>query len=349
MPSRWARRSGGPGWVESPPVRGGADSSSMRRRSAGASPGSRRDDRRGELGKDAVGQAPVLDCIRNTGRDTDVVFEHQPSPIDIANDVEPADVRAARPGRPAEGAVSGRPAHEPRRKDAVTDDCRVAVDVLQERVERPRPLRGPSLDAAPLFAGQDARHEVDRKGAGAHATRRPEDDPRGDRLALERPPADRAARTRPSRRASPASSRAPGEAGRRPLPPRRTRTARIRPGAPALSPRVRGRGDGRRSRPRGARRHRRGGRARGGPRAGVRPSCRARAPLRSACGRRPSRRLASSSGSSSVTRPRTTTAAGTERGPRRSTSSASSPDRAARHIAARSKAGGGAFDGSPAQ
>jgi hypothetical protein len=45
---------------------------------------------------------------------------------------------------------------------------------------------------------------------------------------------------------------------------------------------------------------------------------------------------------------RTNTPAGTERGPDRSTNSPSSPDLAARHIAARSSAGERAVEGSPA-
>jgi len=42
------------------------------------------------------------------------------------------------------------------------------VDVVDERVERADPLREAALDAAPLLAWDDARHEVERERPVAH-------------------------------------------------------------------------------------------------------------------------------------------------------------------------------------
>src|ERR1019366_5685618 len=143
-----------------------------------------------ELGEDVVEQAAVLEGERDARRDADVVFEHEPPAVAVAHDVEAADVRPARgTGGRGERAVTGAPAHEPYGQDAVPDDRGLAVDVLEERVEGARPLRGASLDAAPLFAGHDARDDVDGERRGTVAARRAKDDARRDLLALELRPA----------------------------------------------------------------------------------------------------------------------------------------------------------------
>ena len=53
------------------------------------------------------------------------------------------------------------------RHDAVADDLAVVVDVVDEQVERAHALGEPALDHAPLVAGEDARHEVEREGTVA--------------------------------------------------------------------------------------------------------------------------------------------------------------------------------------
>ncbi len=138
-----------------------------------------------ELGKDALQDPPVLDRVGHARRDADVVFEHEPSAVAVADDVEAADVSPAAPGGRQRRPVPGGALHDPLGHDAVVHDGPFAVDVLKERVERASPLRRPPLNAAPLFARQDARHEVDRKGGRAIAPGGAKDDAGRHLLALE--------------------------------------------------------------------------------------------------------------------------------------------------------------------
>ena len=65
----------------------------------------------------------------------------------------------------------GAPSTTARRDDAVGDDGPLAVDVVQERVERPGPLDQAAAAGRPVLGGHDPRHEVDREQPVAGARR----------------------------------------------------------------------------------------------------------------------------------------------------------------------------------
>ena len=101
-------------------------------------------------------------------RGADVVLEHLPRAVGVAHEVAARHVAVDAAGRPdpVRGAGELRPRdHERPRHDAVVDDLAPVVDVVDEAVERPDPLRQPALDRAPLVDRQDPRHEVERERA----------------------------------------------------------------------------------------------------------------------------------------------------------------------------------------
>ena len=120
-----------------------------------------------QLGHQSRHRDPVLDHVRDPRRSADVVLEHAPAAVAVSHEVAAADVavdaagRADAVDRPRELLATDdqRPRHDPRLDDLVR-----VVDVVDERVQRPDPLRQAALDDRPLGAGQHPRHEVQRPG-----------------------------------------------------------------------------------------------------------------------------------------------------------------------------------------
>ena len=109
---------------------------------------------------------PVLEHVGDPRRRAAVVLEHPPAAVGVADQVTAGDVAvdAARRAHAVHGAPKLRraedqlPGHDP-----LADDLAPVVDVVDERVQRPQPLRQPALDRLPLGRRDDPWHEVERK------------------------------------------------------------------------------------------------------------------------------------------------------------------------------------------
>jgi hypothetical protein len=126
-----------------------------------------------QAGQQARHRDAVLEHVRDPARRADVVLEHLPRAVGVAHEVAAGDVAVDAAGRadPVRGAGErgARDDQLPRHDPLVHDLARV-VDVVDERVERADPLGEPALDAAPLLAGDDPRHEVERERPVAHGS-----------------------------------------------------------------------------------------------------------------------------------------------------------------------------------
>ena len=143
---------------------------------------------REQPGQQARHRAPVLEHVGDPARRADVVLQHLPGAVGVAHEVAAGDVAVDAAGRPdaVGGARELRPRDDQRpRHDAVVHDLAPVVDVVDEAVQCPDPLREPALDRAPLVDRQDPRHEVERERAvdGGVAVGAP--DLEGDALAHE--------------------------------------------------------------------------------------------------------------------------------------------------------------------
>src|SRR5262249_22797097 len=95
----------------------------------------------------------------------DVVLENPPAPVSVTDQVTAADVAvdATRSADAVHRPREARPAHDQRPgHDSCTDDLVRVVDVVDERIEGPDPLREAALDRRPLGRGEDARDQVQR-------------------------------------------------------------------------------------------------------------------------------------------------------------------------------------------
>ena len=141
-----------------------------------------------EPGQQARHRAPVLEHVGDPARRADVVLQHLPGAVGVAHEVAAGDVAVDAAGRPdaVGGARELRPRDDQRpRHDAVVHDLAPVVDVVDEAVERPDPLREPALDRAPLVHGEDPRHEVERERAVDRGVAVGAADLEGDALAHE--------------------------------------------------------------------------------------------------------------------------------------------------------------------
>ena len=129
--------------------------------------GGRVQHRRGprQVGHDGVHQRADRDRVGDAAGVADVVLQHPPAAVLVAHEVEALD-RARGPrrrgSRVACASQPGRPEHGVAGQHAVGEDPLLAVDVAQERLDRPGALHEAGLAAAATRAGRiDPRHEVD--------------------------------------------------------------------------------------------------------------------------------------------------------------------------------------------
>ena len=106
----------------------------------------------------------VLEHVRDTGRDAQVVFEHAELAGLVAHDVDAGDV-----GVDAAGdvdplhlrAVLGVTKHLFRGDDARLEDLLVVVNVVEKGVQRAHALLQAALELDPFIQGQDAGNDVE--------------------------------------------------------------------------------------------------------------------------------------------------------------------------------------------
>ena len=137
------------------------------------------DARRGlQVGHHAADEPPGRDGVPDAGGHPQVVLQHEPVVGPVAHEVDARHPDAHGIGG-REGALpvpAGRVVDDRRGDHAVGDDLPGAVDVAEERLERPHPLREPGGEARPVFRGDDARHEVEREQPVGGAVADPERD-----------------------------------------------------------------------------------------------------------------------------------------------------------------------------
>jgi len=112
----------------------------------------------------------VLEHVRDPARRADVVLEHLPAAVAVADEIAAGDVAvdAARRADAVRGAGEARAGDDQLPRDEpVVDDLAPVVDVVDERVERPDALGEAALDRRPLAGRDDPRHEVERERAVA--------------------------------------------------------------------------------------------------------------------------------------------------------------------------------------
>jgi hypothetical protein len=119
-----------------------------------------------QLGQGLRHHAPVGHHVADAARHPDVVLQHAPVAELVADQVDAADVDP----HPVLGLDAVRlPVVVRRRRDAgggdhaVADAALRAVDVGQERFERPDPLGDAEFDARPVVGVDDAGNRVERK------------------------------------------------------------------------------------------------------------------------------------------------------------------------------------------
>ena len=109
---------------------------------------------------------PVLEHVGDAGGHPDVVLEHAPEPLAIADQVAAGDVApdAARRLQAVRGPGEARPGDdEPPGDDPVADDLALAVDVGDEPVQGLDPLADAVGDEVPLGRRDDPRDQVERE------------------------------------------------------------------------------------------------------------------------------------------------------------------------------------------
>ncbi len=121
-----------------------------------------------QVGEGALGDQAVLEQVADARRDPQVVLQHEERAVGAPHEVGPADVRPHAPlrrGAPALGPVVGGVLQQLRREHAVAHDLLVVVQVVDEPVQRPQPLRQPDLDGAPLGRVDHPGDHVERPRA----------------------------------------------------------------------------------------------------------------------------------------------------------------------------------------
>ena len=187
-----------------------------------------------QLGEHPGHGAAVLDHVGDARRGAEVVLQHPEHAVGAPHQVDAGDVDPHPVGgvdahrRPV---VVGRGGDELAGDEAVLQDAARPVDVGEERLQGPDPLRHARLDGRPLGRRQDAGDEVE--GEGTLLARQGE----GDALVAERHVPGRAAGRevgRPTGTGGPRGGRRrPAGGGRR----RRTsRPTRCRPGSRRENP-----------------------------------------------------------------------------------------------------------------
>ncbi len=120
-----------------------------------------------ELGHEPRHGQTVLEHVGDARRSAHVVLEHAPAPRAVADEIASGDVAVHPAGRshavhgPGKGGTAD---HERPGNDSGSDDLMCVVDVVDERVQRPNPLRQAPFDVRPLRSREHARHEVHRPG-----------------------------------------------------------------------------------------------------------------------------------------------------------------------------------------
>src|ERR1039457_3260932 len=96
-----------------------------------------------KLRKNAALNDPVFDHVGNTGRGAQIVLQNQEFSLLVADDVDATDmgIDAARRHNADDLAPKVTPLVDQfRRNDTVFNDALIAVQVTQEKVQRPHPL-----------------------------------------------------------------------------------------------------------------------------------------------------------------------------------------------------------------
>ena len=120
--------------------------------------------RAGQVGHDGVQQVADRQGVARARGVADVVLEHPPAAELVADQVEAhhrrADASAGQPARPPR-ASPGEPDDQVGLEQAVAQDALLAVDVAQERLDRPGALDEPAAQVGPLVRRDDPGHQVD--------------------------------------------------------------------------------------------------------------------------------------------------------------------------------------------
>ena len=115
-------------------------------------------------GERPLHRAAIFEHVAHAAGAAPVVFQHQPLPAVIANQVRAAnvDVNVLGHVEPCELAPEMFSRQDVvRRDDAVLEDALLVVDVVEEEVQRRDALRQPTLQILPLLGRDDARQQVE--------------------------------------------------------------------------------------------------------------------------------------------------------------------------------------------
>ena len=118
------------------------------------------------LGERAPHEGAVLDHVGEPRGAAQVVLEHPPEAVVVADEVDPRHVHEAAERRLDSGHRADIPlagGDEPVRHDPVGHGPPLAVDVGDEAVERAHPLRQAGLELGPLVGGDQPRQQVERE------------------------------------------------------------------------------------------------------------------------------------------------------------------------------------------
>ena len=119
-----------------------------------------------ELGERALHRRSVLEHVARPGGGAEVVLEHEVVALVVADHVHAGHVRVDAAGRVDADHLAhevARPEEQRARDLPVADDSLLAVDVVEEEVERAHALDQAALEPVPLGAGNHARDQVERE------------------------------------------------------------------------------------------------------------------------------------------------------------------------------------------
>ena len=120
-----------------------------------------------QLREGPLGDDPILEQVRNPGRDAEVVLEDVDGAVLTAHEIASADVCPHTAGgieAHALGPEARRSREELGRHDTRADTALVVVDVVNEEVQGPQTLNEPAPDPIPFRSRQDAGDDVERPG-----------------------------------------------------------------------------------------------------------------------------------------------------------------------------------------
>ena len=121
-----------------------------------------------QLRKNTLHRHAALQHVGDAGRTAGIVLEHKIAPVAVADQVGSAnmDVNILRDIEAHEFRTEMlRAADDFPRNDTLLDDALPLVNVVKEGIQRVEALFETPLDMTPLVAGNDARHEIERKNA----------------------------------------------------------------------------------------------------------------------------------------------------------------------------------------